>query len=140
MDFEFRHVARRNYPTKQIVVCEDDLLNQVAIAKLLSEMYDAQGDVQFSFVPGALQAAAIIQSSQDVRLIILDHDMPHGSGTDLIRWMTKNAPGIPVITFSGIDENNDAMVAASFVVNVSHFSKSRVLAGEANARIRDLVR
>ncbi len=132
MQFQFRHWNRRTYPTKHVVVCEDDLSNQAAIMAKLSTMFDREGHVQVSLVCGGLGAAGIMAWSK-VDLVILDHDMPEGNGADLLDWMKKQGRSeVPVITFSGIPENN---VRMSGLGAHHQFSKRQVLEGEADALI-----
>jgi CheY-like chemotaxis protein len=137
MAFTNRLVNRRTFPIKHVVVCEDDLDMQAAIAAKFCRLFDPQGTVQVSFVPGAVQAAALIEKA-GAELILLDHDMPFGNGIDLMEWLKEigfiNA--IPVITFSGIMENNDALMAAGASYR---FQKSQVISGEADDVIKKIL-
>jgi CheY-like chemotaxis protein len=135
MDFLFRHHNRVTYPQKHILICEDDLMQQKRIVEHLSTILDPQGKVQISIVPGALMAAAIINSIT-VDLIILDHDLPQGNGTDFLNWMKKYNVSIPVITFSGIPQNNDNMIA----LGATHlFQKEEVINGKADQLIKRIL-
>lgn len=98
----------------------------------MSSMFDREGHVQVSLACGALGAASILRYSA-VHLVILDHDMPEGNGEDLLDWMKKNGKSnTPVITFSGIHENNLKMSQ----LGAQHmFSKSQVLQGDADSLI-----
>jgi CheY-like chemotaxis protein len=128
MRFEFRHINRTTYPTRHVMVCEDDLDNQLAIVRHIHSLFEPQGHVQVSVVPGGLAAAAIL-SQCVVDLILLDHDMPQGSGADLLEWMREFRVGTPVITFSGLHPNNDRMMA----LGAHHkFVKGDVIAGAAD--------
>lgn len=131
--FQYRHVNRVHYPQKHVVVCEDDTANQARIARHFADVFDPQGNVQFSFVPGSLACAAIVQWCPKIDLIILDHDMPLGNGSDLIEWLKAHRRWIPAMTFSGIDENNKHMMrlGASYC-----FSKDQVIQGQADEVIR----
>lgn len=133
--FHFRHINRKTYPQKHILICEDDLTNQSDILNHFLRSFEPQGLVQFSVVPGGLAAAGIIQYCK-VDLIILDHDMPEGNGLDLLDWMKKHNYKIPVITFSGIQENNCNMIThgANYL-----FSKGDVIAGYADSLIEQLL-
>jgi CheY-like chemotaxis protein len=130
--FYFRHVARQTYPQKHILICEDDLTNQKRILEHLLSIFEPQGIVQFSVVCGGIQAASII-SSCNVDLIILDHDMPQGNGTDLLHWLKGRNSTIPVVTFSGIPSNNINMMnlGATFL-----FQKEEVMTGMADNMIK----
>jgi CheY-like chemotaxis protein len=135
--FQFRHHNRQKYPQKHILICEDDLTQQKRILEHFLSIFEPQGEVQFSVVPGALMAAAII-SSVKADLIILDHDMPQGNGSDLLAWLTQQNNTTPVITFSGIPQNNTHMgnLGAAF----PFFGKEDVISGKADGLILKLIR
>lgn len=136
MQFQFRHVARLQYPTKHVLVCEDDIAQQLRFCTKLRSMLDPQGIVQISLVPGGLMAAAIM-SYTDVDLLILDHDMPLGNGSDLLTWMTAQGKKIPVLFASGIKANNvymatlypDYLPGDTMIVERSLMGKETVLDG-----------
>ncbi len=122
-------------PRKHVLVCEDDTYNQAQIAMYFATSFDPQGVIEFSFVPGGMHAAAIF-GWRPVDLVILDHDMPHGNGADLIKWMRANNHHTPVITFSGIDANNVILMG----LGATHgFSKSEVMNGKADTLIRGIL-
>lgn len=131
---------RAMFPDRHVVVCEDDLCQQARIAQKLSELCGGQHRVQMSLVPGA-RAAASILSSHDIHLVILDHDMPHGNGSDLLGWMAEaGLLAVPVVTFSGLPPNNERMVSAAASLgfrSVRQFSKNEVVDGAADAFIRE---
>jgi CheY-like chemotaxis protein len=133
--FQFRHINRLKYPQKHVLICEDDLHCQKGVIEHFASIFGPQTEVQFSVVPGALAAAAII-SSVKIDVIILDHDMPQGNGIDLLNWLKSKNLSIPVITFSGIQQNNANMIVAG----ATHlFSKPEVMAGKADYLIRQLL-
>src|SRR4051812_47071445 len=110
MDFQYRHWNRKTYPQKHILICEDSLTQQRRILQHFEEIFDPEGIVQFSAVCGAIAAANIMSSGLVVDLLILDHDLPQGNGTDLLVWMKNKSCTVPVITFSGIPDNNQHMM------------------------------
>jgi CheY-like chemotaxis protein len=128
-------VNRMGMPTKSILVCEDIVLQQFRIAEHLYDILPHEGNVEVNFVSGGKAASAIIESvGADV--ILLDHDMPNGSGPELLKWMTQNEIDIPVITFSGIPVNNDHLIG----LGAKHyFTKDQVISGEADSIILPLV-
>ena len=133
-----RLVNRLTFPTCHVVVCEDDLLNQTQIAEHLFKLFGAQGQVQVSIVPGAVMAAAVIEKA-GVELILLDHDMPFGNWIDLLEWLNSLAGGhrkVPVITFSGIQSNNEALMRAGAC---HKFSKEEVFRGLADTLILEIL-
>lgn len=128
------HWNRWLFPTKHVLVCEDDIAQQARIAAKLSNLFSPQGKVQVSFVPGAMAAAGVILARPGLvpDLILLDHDMPYGTGPELVRWLrglVEPYSKIPIITFSGIPENNDRLMAAG----ADHkFRKDDVIDGAAD--------
>jgi predicted protein tyrosine phosphatase/CheY-like chemotaxis protein len=134
--FQLRHINRMKYPQKHVLICEDDLNCQKDILAHFATVFEPQGEVQFSVVAGAVLAASVTQSRK-IDLILLDHDMPEGNGTDLLIWMKKTGVDIPVITFSGIPQNNINMMALG--ANYC-FGKGDVIAGKADQLIKKLLR
>lgn len=134
--FKFRHINRLQYPQKHILICEDDFSLQKSILEHFTSIFDPQGIIQFSVVPGGMAAAAIISSCK-IDVILLDHDMPEGNGADLIEWMKQNGKEIPIITFSGIPQNNENMMAlgANYL-----FNKGEVIEGKADNIIKKLLK
>jgi len=141
MSFTIRHWNRQTMPTKHVLVCEDNLGHQQAIAQHLASLWPSEGNVQVSYVPGALMGATILWAVE-VDLILLDHDMPHGSGSDFLTWLgthfSKLGRPVPdIITFSGIPENNTHM--KSLHPQAHLYSKSDVLLGKADALMNQIL-
>ena len=133
--FTKKLVNRLKMPTKHIIICEDDLSCQAKMADLFKNLFPPQGDVIVSYVPGGMQAAAII-ANVGASLIILDHDMPTGSGDELLKWMKEQDGGIPIITFSGIPSNNNHLKE----LGAEHiFTKDEVMMGKANELIKEIL-
>lgn len=133
--FQFRHHNRLIYPQKHVLICEDDLSCQRNILDHFNQVFDHQGIVQFSVVCGGI-AAASIMSSVKIDAILLDHDMPEGNGTDLLNWMKEKQLNIPVITFSGIPQNNTNMM----VLGATHlFGKGEVIEGAADELLKEIL-
>lgn len=123
------------YPQKHVLICEDDLTSQKAILEHLLTIFEPQGTVQFSVVCGGVAAASLITHCR-IDLILLDHDMPEGNGTDLLNWMKKRNLGIPIITFSGINQNNQNMMS----LGAHHlFNKGEVISGKADTLIKSIL-
>jgi len=133
--FTRKLVNRLRMPIRHVLVCEDVLRNQAEIASHFEDLFAHEGEVQVSFVCGA-EAAAAILSSMPVDLILLDHDMPFGDGPELLKWMGTRGVSAPVITFSGIPENNDRLVRCG----AKHrFEKGDVIRGRADDLIKALL-
>jgi DNA-binding response OmpR family regulator len=134
--FRLRHHNRLKFPTRHVLVCEDVLANQAGIARHLCDVFEHEGEVVVSFVPGAAQAAAVMQAPPGVHLVILDRDMPHGNGDDLLEWFAASRVQVPVLTFSGIPGNNDALIG----LGAHHrFEKQAVIDGAADALIKQIL-
>lgn len=134
--FTFRHHNRLTFPTRHVLVCEDVLANQANIARHLCDVFEHEGSVVVSLVAGAAQAAAVMQTPPGVHLVILDRDMPHGNGDDLLKWFRESGVKVPVITFSGIPGNNDALIS----LGAHHrFEKQAVIDGAADALIKQIL-
>ena len=136
MQFQFRHIGRPTYPQKHILIVEDTITHQIDILKHLGTIFEHQGIVQLSVVPGALAAASIIGSGLKIDVIILDHDLPEGNGSDLMLWMKERGLTIPVITFSGIPQNNNYMMSLGATHN---FGKGEVICGMADGVIKAIL-
>ena len=139
--FQKRHINRMQFPDTHILVVEDDLHHQREFVEWANTIWSRQGKVQFDFVCSGLSAASII-NSLEIDLIILDHDLPVGNGTDLLRWMKHSCHlNIPIITASGIPQNNDHMerLCKELSIEVYKYDKFQVIAGGANAKIFELL-
>ena len=136
MNFTFRHWNRLKYPTKHILVVEDVITQQKRILDHFNETFEPEGIVQISVVSGGLAAAGVIHHCK-IDLIILDHDLPEGNGTDLLNWMKQYNINIPVITFSGIPANNAHM--GSLGASHANFGKEDVISGKADVLIKELL-
>lgn len=133
---------RAVFPTKHLMVCEDNIGQQARASARLRDMFGPDQLLQVSLVPGARQAAAVMLAT-NVDLILLDHDMPDGNGQSLLNWMVTTGLGqrVAVVTFSGIPENNRRMSAASSAhfKDFHVFSKEDVLTGSADGVIRSIL-
>ena len=135
MSFVNRHHNRLVNPTKHILIIEDIIDNQKQILKHFHSIFESDGIVQISIVPGALAASAIIEKCK-IDVIILDHDLPEGNGSDLLNWMKEKNVKIPVITFSGIPYNNQHMI--NLGANYK-FEKHEVISGLADNIIKQIL-
>lgn len=135
MEFTYRHHNRLVYPTKHILIVEDIIDNQKQILDHFRSIFESDGLVQISIVPGAIHAASIMHTSK-IDLIILDHDLPEGNGSDLLTWMKNKNFTVPVITFSGIPYNNQHMIN----LGATHkFEKHEVISGKADELIKQIL-
>ena len=138
IDFTIELKNRRTMPSKQIVICEDDIENQIKLLTTIGSLFDPQGDVEISVISGAIAASEVIANRS---LIILDHDMPYGNGMDLLRYIQEQKIAATVITASGIESNNQRMKAYCDLNHIECYclSKRQVIAGEANSLILSVI-
>lgn len=125
-------VNRLCMPTKHLLIVEDDIDRSIDILRHISIMYGPQGSVQVSVAADSISAIGIVDR-QEVNLILLDHDLPWGCGTELLEYMRYNNITIPVITFSGVDDNNIRLMkcGANYM-----YSKYDVIGGKADSIIK----
>lgn len=136
MSFTIQLINREVFPTKHILVCEDVIAQQLRIIdKLAGLFFELNGKVQLSIVPGAIMAASIILNTP-TDLIVLDNDMPYGSGSELIVWMKENKKDIPIITFSGLEVNNERLMTLGATYRSN---KERVINGTEDDLIKSIL-
>ena len=140
-EFKLRHRNRLKFPHKKIWIVEDDLRAQADFVSWARQRFEPQGQVQFDFMAsGICVAASLLHLTPD--LLILDHDLPYGNASDLIEWMKENGKTkIPVITASGVPENNDHLMAICIDagIEVYKFQKWEVYQGKADAFILEIL-
>lgn len=141
---------RRSFPDKHIIIVEDDNSAMLQFATLMFDLFPAQGFIDYSMTSSGIAAAAMVQSLNEVKvngknvlkLLILDHDLPYGTATNLINWMAGvGIINIPIITASGIPENNAHMkkIGEEFGMIVHEFQKPEVLEKKANQLILEIL-
>jgi len=80
---------------KQVLVVEDHAIVRAGIRRLLDE----RGDTEvLEAATGEAALAAI--ASREFALVILDLNLPGLAGLELLRRITRQAPGVPVLVFS----------------------------------------
>src|SRR6185369_4502143 len=140
-EFKFRHHNRLKFPTKKIWILEDDLDAQANFVAWARARFEPKGQVQFDFMAsGIAAAAALLHLTPDV--LILDHDLPYGNGSDLLGWMKENGKtNIPIITASGWAPNLDHMMRLSqeYGIEMHRFMKYEVYHGKADALILEIL-
>ena len=139
MQFDIRLINRHEMPTQTLLICEDDIKHQRELMARAEKLFPPQGKIQVALVPSSIMAARIISEgfTKHVKCIILDHDMPYGNATNLIQWMNESGVKIPVVTASGIPENNKHMkrLCDSLGIECHEYDKFRVIDGEADGAI-----
>jgi|TARA_Y100000310_G_scaffold287065_1_gene311725 CheY-like chemotaxis protein len=140
MDIEkFTITKDVNFPRKYILVIEDVLGNQGIFYHVLFSIFGWGGfnNIRFNFLSSCIDAAVLIESSHQIPdLIILDHDMHFGWGSELLDIIKEKHLSIPIITASGRPEANQLMMekGASY-----HFHKEQIFHGQANELIKRII-
>lgn len=80
-----------------VLIVEDEVVTR----SLISSLFIDQGATVDETPDG--EAAIARLKRGDIDLVILDILMPRRDGFEVLRWLTKNHPGIPVVAISGID-------------------------------------
>lgn len=128
-------INRLKDPTKHILVLEDVLTNQANIARHFADIFEHEGEVEVSYISGGKYAEVFVNVFPP-DLIILDHDIPSGSGWEFLEFIRKKGLDIPVITFSGIPFNNFHLMdlGANYC-----FEKQAVISGKADELIFEIL-
>jgi len=131
--FSIGQINRVTMPTKSILVVEDALDAQVKIAMALCAILEPCGEVTVNFCSSAIDAACILSGTAlPPSLIILDHDLQYGNGSELLAFMKERGMDIPVMTASGIGGNNVRMMDLGATY---HTDKQSIIDGAMNEQI-----
>lgn len=136
INFTMAQVNRPVFPKKHILVVEDNLLCQNDIAAHFNDIFEKEGQVIVSYVSNAITAAPILLGKVPIHLILLDHDLQWGNGSELLEMMQNMNIKIPVITFSGHPYNNEKMVKAGADYG---YQKQEVINGDADHIIKRII-
>lgn len=82
-----------------VLVVDDDLLIQMALADMVSELGHAAESVT-----SAQEALDRVLAGEAVDLVITDHAMPGMTGLELARKLRAERPELPVMLATGFDE------------------------------------
>lgn len=147
--FSLLHRNRYCFPTKTVLVVEDDLLQQSRFAAHFKDLFGHQSSVVVVFVPTAVDCYAYLLglsairegvagsfSSPNPTAVFLDHDLQCGNGVELLAALRDILPNCPVFTASGIPDNNTRMMVAGATYN---FIKNDIIDGRADDLILDCI-
>ncbi len=82
-------------PGARVLVVEDfDALRALVIRVLTLEGHDVVG-------VGTAAAALALSANETFDLLLTDHDVPGGNGTDIARWSVAHNPALRVLFVSG---------------------------------------
>lgn len=135
---------RPQMPTRHVLIVEDNIGWQIEALKLFQRIYGPDNFVQCSVCCGGQPASSFLSyQSAGLDLVLLDHDMPMGDGVEFLKWFRKGFPldakphPIPVITYSGIEENNATLCDAGAT---HRGSKEALASGQLDGLITGLLR
>ena len=118
MEFQFSKWPhnRLTFPTRWVLVCEDSIDCQKGFLDFFMERYGHQGDVLVAVVPCAVMAVGLYQFAKSIvgepMVIMIDHDMPWGTGPETILYLRQLGYVGKIIAASGIPENNTRLIGA----------------------------
>jgi DNA-binding NtrC family response regulator len=102
-----------------ILVVEDEASVRLAISEYLTEQ-----EFHVHQASGAAGAIDMILAHPEIELVFTDLAMPGNmDGLDLVDWLLKNRPGLPVIITSGVWGRVGIMAEYSRSQALSYFTK-----------------
>ena len=103
---------RATFPSKWILVCEDDGEWQEKFVAYLTKRFGGQGDVLFVMCPSGIFMPAAAAWANEPYCVLVDHDMPVGHGLDVVRVLKQGDYQGPICAISGLDQNNEGLLLA----------------------------
>jgi DNA-binding response OmpR family regulator len=110
----------------KILLVEDSMGDAISIGEMLDESKEFDYDVTNTT---RLDEGIKILVKDHFDLILLDLGLPDSSGMDTFNIMKYNAPDIPIIVLTGLDENIFAVSA------VGRGAKEYLVKGEIDSKV-----
>ena len=113
-DFSLWRVNRLVFPTRWVLICEDDLDQQIVLLGFFRRRYGTQGEVLPIVVGSGVPGLGVYRAMKGIiepMAVLLDHDMPFGNGAELTVALRANGYKGPIIAMSGVAPNNGKMVS-----------------------------
>ena len=88
----------------KILVIDDHVLIREALRGVLKELRD---DASIIEAPDSRRALQCIEENPDLELILLDLNLPDGSGFDVLAELRERYPAIPVVMLSASSDRDD---------------------------------
>jgi two-component system, NarL family, sensor histidine kinase UhpB len=110
----------------KILLVEDSMGDAISIGEMLAESKEFDYDVTNTT---RLDEGIKILVKDHFDLILLDLGLPDSSGMDTFNIMKYNAPDIPIIVLTGLDENIFAVSA------VGRGAKEYLVKGEIDSKV-----
>jgi DNA-binding NarL/FixJ family response regulator len=92
----------------KILVVDDHVLIREALRGVLKEL---KSDATIFEAANSRQATQRIEENPDLELILLDLNLPDGSGLDLLKTLRERHPAISVVVLSASDERENVAKA-----------------------------
>jgi response regulator RpfG family c-di-GMP phosphodiesterase len=117
-----------------VLLVEDDQLHAMMAKSALEK---AIGNAVVTHAPNAASALDLCRGAS-FSLIVLDHNLPDGSGVDLVETLHTLAPDVPVVMLTG--EGSESVAIEAFRHGVADYVvKSKGFLEELTGRVRALV-
>jgi two-component system, NarL family, sensor histidine kinase UhpB len=110
----------------KILLVEDSMGDAISIGEMLAESNEFDYDVTHTT---RLDEGIKILVKDHFDLILLDLGLPDSSGMDTFNIMKYNAPDVPIIVLTGLDENIFAVSA------VGRGAKEYLVKGEIDSKL-----
>ena len=113
-DFSLWHVNRLVFPMRWVLVCEDDLDQQILLLGFFRKRYGTQGEVLPIIVGSGVPGLGVYRSMKGIiepMAVMLDHDMPFGNGAELTVALRADGYKGPIIAMSSLAPNNAKMIS-----------------------------
>jgi len=83
---------------KKILICDDEVGVRESLKLILSDLYEILE------AENGKECLKILEKTKDIRLVLLDINMPGMNGIDTLANINKNFPKIPSIMITGYNE------------------------------------
>jgi len=111
---EDKHCNRTIFPTRWILIVEDNIEMQAMLLSLVRKRYDSEGTTAASAVATARHAIALLADPVllgRLHCILCDFDTQWGNGEDLMKYIKEHTITTPICGISGIPFNNERFKA-----------------------------
>lgn len=115
-----------------ILAIDDD----ATMLDLLRPLLKAEGFNVLTAQSGAKGLDMLRYAQKDVRVVLLDYNMPRLSGSDTLTYLRKIAPQVKVVALTGVEE---ALLPESYRTQVDRFMPKPFRAADLVNCIRELL-
>lgn len=100
----------------KILLADDHKLVRAGLVLVLKQMQDG---VELLEAGTSLEAVALAEENNDLDLVLMDLDLPDGSGLEALSAINAKAPTLPVVILSAMEDQ--AMIARSMELGARGF-------------------